>query len=127
MFASLFLMYRVIRIIRLCFCLALAGCATKALVPDVTIKGSAIQVEARPPGPSYSEISALRAVNGTEQCDVPAEEGTREGAMATLRNQAAQLGADYVMIFEEQGPHLEVICQVHAYIIKATAYKKTNR
>jgi hypothetical protein len=115
------------RLIRILLCLSLAGCATTALVPDVTLKGSAIQVEARPPGSGYSEISTLRAVNGTEQCDVPPEVGTREGAMATLRNQAAQLGADYVMIFEEQGPHLEVICQVHAYIIKATAYKKTNR
>ena len=110
---------------RLCFCLVLAGCATSALVPDVTLKGIAVQVESRPPGPGYTEIGPLRAVNGTEPCDMPPEVGTREGAMATLRNMAGQMGADYVMIFEEQGPHLEVICQVHAYVIKATGYKRT--
>jgi len=64
----------------------------------------------------------LRAVHGIG-CGFAGALGNREGAVARLRNQATQEGADFVLVTSEQAPHVEGECRHNEYVINATAYR----
>lgn len=49
--------------------------------------------------------------------------GTRENAIADLRNKAANIGADYVQITNEQDSYKSMSCETNLYKISAIAFK----
>lgn len=66
-------------------------------------------------------IARLRAVHGSG-CGFAGALGNREGAIATLLNQSAEVRADSVFITSERAPYSDGECRHNEYIIEGLAF-----
>jgi hypothetical protein len=96
-----------------------------ACAPAPTLTPAAVSVRISTAAPPQDEValSRLRAVHG-EGCGFGGLLGNRDGAMSRLRNQAAQIGADYVQIVHAVEPHVEGDCRKNEYVLDAIAYHR---
>jgi hypothetical protein len=79
-------------------CLLLAGACAHAPPAGVTEAGARVDVSKGDPPAGMTEMGAFEATDPLA-CTPDGRAGTEEAAMATLRNRAAELGADYVQVF----------------------------
>lgn len=103
--------------------LVLTGCTASqvAMRPD----SENVQVGNNPPGDGYTQLEPITAKHGGG-CGLYGSQGNFEGAMTILRNKAAERGADYVQIINQQGEHMTGLCLDRAYVIDGFAYKKSR-
>lgn len=100
---------------------ALLACGGATRIPPLTAKGKAVVVSPKLEPEGCKEIGPIQAEHGSG-CEPLGLEGAREGAEATLRNLAAEKGANYVRLTEEQRPHESPGCRTRTWILKGVAY-----
>jgi tetratricopeptide (TPR) repeat protein len=101
-----------------------AACAA----PMVILSQNATHVQIAPDLPLpdlYTEVGPLHAQDG-DGCGGFGTSGTYAGAVNTLRNQAATVGADMLRITSAIGPHLDGMCGDNSYKLDAIAYRSTD-
>lgn len=99
----------------------LAGCTAGAV--RLTPTATSVQVGSNSPESGYTQIGPISAKNGGG-CGLYGSQGTYAGAINSLRNQAAEMGADYVQIISQEGEHMIGLCLDRAYTIDGYAYKR---
>jgi hypothetical protein len=99
---------------------SIAACqsATPALSPE----GLAVQVSDHPAPPSARPLGPVTATSG-RGCGLSGEEGTRERALALLREEVASEGGDYVQITSMVTPHLENGCYANQIVLRGQAWR----
>ena len=97
------------------FC-SVAACAHTD-ISGVTEEGARVEVGRGDPMPGMTELGAFEAVD-PPACPSDGKAGTEEGAMASLRNRAGQLHADYVQIFRTDSDSCKRV------VIRAMAFKR---
>jgi hypothetical protein len=70
----------------------------------------------------YVRLGELSVTSG-KGCGVLGEGGSREGAEAMLKNEAARLGASYVQVTSFQPPRPNHQCIEHEYKLSGVAYR----
>ena len=100
--------------------LLIAVCSAAVAQTDV----SSVQVGSESPGNDYSQIGPITAKSGGG-CGLFGKKGTFQGAMTSLRKEAAEMGADYVQILQQEGEHMAGACLSRGYTIDGYAYKRT--
>lgn len=103
--------------------LVLGGCT--AGVVRLSPAATKVQVGSSSPGAGYTQVGAISAKNGGG-CGLYGSQGSYAGAMNDLRNQAADMGADYVQVISQEGEHMTGMCLDRAYTIDGYAYKKAT-
>lgn len=98
----------------------LHGCGTAAVVP-LTPEGEAVQVEKQPAPPGSRNLGPVDASNG-RGCGLFAARGSYDGAVADLRNRAAEVGGNYVQIETVTEPHDESGCTTGGYAIRGVVF-----
>ena len=111
---------RVISRVWLCVCVSLLGCAPAVLLTEPARN---VIVSREPPSAGAVHPGVVVGSHGAG-CGFGGLRGSRDGAMADLRNEAATLGANYVKILEEVEPHKEPGCLDNEYRIEGTAYRE---
>jgi hypothetical protein len=100
-----------------------AGCRHReeeedSAIPTMSVEARSIQVGKADPPPGSRELGAVAGEHDRSHGD-----GTYEGALASLRNQAAKLGADYVELISISEPHTRMPLMDGTFIIRGMAYK----
>lgn len=106
--------------------LSLSGCASIAKKVDLTPAGSKVIISQADPGPQFISIGAISVEHG-HGCGGYGKIGTLEGAYNSMKNKAAEMGADYVQIIHSEPPHnAHIFCYDDRYQLDGMAYKKKN-
>lgn len=79
------------------------GCSTEYLPVALTPDGQLVTVAETDPPAACDELGPVEGKHGT-QCNAFGRTGTRDGAVAVLRNAAGSRGANYVRIDRELQP-----------------------
>ena len=111
-----------------CFAsLLAAGLLVGCTASEVRMSPSSanVQVGRNSPGSEFTQLGPITAKDGGG-CGLFGSQGDYQGAMTTLRNKAAAMGADYVQILNQEGEHMTGICLDRSYVIDGFAYKKTD-
>jgi hypothetical protein len=105
-----------------CLATSTAGCRheeeEEPAVPAANDEARSIHVGKADPPPGSRELGAVAGMHDRSHGD-----GTYEGALALLRDEAAKLGADYVEIMEISEPHTRSPPMDGTFIIRGMAYK----
>jgi hypothetical protein len=96
-----------------------AACGGGDVAPLTPSAQSVSTGEAPPAGARY--IGAVRGSSGSG-CGVFGVKGSYEGALADLRNRAAELGGNFVKIENVIGPHDESGCHSSAFEIRGVLF-----
>ncbi|MBN1769984.1 MAG: DUF4156 domain-containing protein [Deltaproteobacteria bacterium] len=96
------------------------GCSTEYLPVALTPDGEDVVVAETDPPAACDELGPVDGKHGT-QCNAFGRTGTREGAVAVLRNAAGSRGANYVRIDREIAP--DVPHDNCLYTLRATAFR----
>ncbi|HEX2876366.1 MAG TPA: hypothetical protein VHP33_34170 [Polyangiaceae bacterium] len=81
-----------------------------------------VDVQRAAPPAGATRVKELRAVHGSG-CGFLGGLGNYDGALATLRNLAQEVGADYVQITATQEPYSDGQCRHNEYVLQAVAYR----
>lgn len=100
---------------------ALLACGGAVRIPALTAKGKQVTVSPNQQAEACKEIGPMKAEHGSG-CEPLGLEGAREGAEAELRNKAAEKGANYVRLTEEQRPHESPGCRTRTWTLTGIAY-----
>jgi hypothetical protein len=98
------------------------GCATAA-VPQVSGAAKNVQIRKSDPPSGYVEVAPISASHGGG-CGGFGELGTYEGALAMLKNTAAELRADYVRLDVATEPYMAPGCRVNEYVLRGVAFRR---
>jgi hypothetical protein len=96
------------------------GCAVAKPVA-VTPSGAAVEVGKGDPPHGAKELGPIEAIHG-HGCGGFGERGTYEGALAVLRNKAAEKGGDYVQIMTMDEPHSSGGCFDDDFVIRGMVF-----
>lgn len=93
--------------------------------PPLTPKALAVQVRKADPPPGSTDLGPITATDGFG-CGVLSSNGTYEGAVASLRRDAAKRGANYAEIVGIVEPHFTGDCDnntftIHAHLFRVSA------
>lgn len=103
--------------------LVLAGCAAS---PGALETGATkIRVAKADPPENYEELGPVSGSNGSG-CGGYGAQGSYEGAVTDLKNQAFKIGADFVQIMTVTEPHVRPFCFDNVYRISGNAYRKVG-
>ncbi len=107
------------RILSCLIILAIFGCVTPGALVELTEGGK--KVEARMPDapPGYIQLGPVFGRHGRD-----CERGVREEAIKDLRNNGAEMGADYIRIDSVLAPDPSRVCGYQEYTIRGVAFKK---
>jgi hypothetical protein len=89
--------------------LILGACGAKANVPPMSPQAQTVEVKKADAPPGATLIGPIEASHGSG-CGIYGRQGTFEGAMNALREEAAKKGADYVALITATEPHSERGC-----------------
>ena len=96
--------------------------ACQAAAPAVSPEGLAVQVSDHPAPPSARPLGPVTAVHG-RGCGLSGEHGSRDQALALLREEVASEGGDYVQITSVVTPHLENGCYANQIVLRGQAWR----
>ena len=96
------------------------GCSTEYLPVALTPDGELVTVAEVDPPAACAELGPVEGKHGT-QCNAFGRTGTRDGAVAVLRNAAGSRGATYVRIDRELAP--DVPHDNCLYTLRGTAFR----
>jgi hypothetical protein len=99
---------------------ALGGCTAGSV--HILPGSQHVEVGSVAPADGYLMVGPISAKHGGG-CGLYGSQGDFAGAMNTLRNQAAQMGATYVQIVSQRGEHMSGLCLDRAYVIDGLAYR----
>jgi hypothetical protein len=99
---------------------ALAAC--QAATPAVSPEGLTVQVSDHPAPPSARPLGPVTATHG-KGCGLSGEQGSREQALAILREEVASEGGDYVQITSVVTPHIENGCYANQIVVRGLAWR----
>ena len=106
-------------LLTLSFYVLVVGACAHAPPSGVTEAGARVDVGKGDPPAGMTELGAFEASDPLA-CAADGKAGTEEGALAELRNRAAQLGANYVQIFRTDTD------QCGRVVIRAMAFKRAG-
>src|SRR5690606_16748028 len=95
-----------------------------AAIPTLTDGGRAIQTGTRDATHGLEEVGPIEVSNGSG-CGGFGRKGSYEGAYAMLRNRAAEMGATYVKITQQEAPYADGSCMHNEFTIRGIAYRAT--
>ncbi len=98
----------------------LAAC--QAAAPAVSPEGRAVQVSEHPAPFSARPLGPVTATSG-KGCGLSGEQGSRERAVALLREEVASEGGDYVQITSVVTPHVENGCYRNQFVLRGQAWR----
>jgi hypothetical protein len=101
---------------------ALSGCGVAASVPPVSATAAKVNVVKSDPPAGAQLIGPVEGTHGSG-CGMYGRKGTFEGALATLREEAARKGANYVTLVMVTEPHSENGCFDQEFRVRGMAYK----
>jgi hypothetical protein len=106
------------------FVLAVAAAvsACQAAAPAVSPEGLAVQVSDRPAPFIAKPLGPVTATSG-HGCGLSGEQGSREKAVAILREEVASEGGDYVQITSVVTPHIENGCYADQIVVRGLAWR----
>lgn len=114
---------RVIKLVAYSVMLTLVGCAS-APVLTVTEKAKHVKVGKSDPTDNFESIGSVTGIDG-KSCGKFGYEGTYDRAIKILKNEAANMGGDYVQIFTITEPHIShEMCFDNQYKITGMVFKK---
>jgi len=90
--------------------------------PPQSAAARSIQLSEQPPPSGYVRLRELAVTSG-KGCGVLGVPGSREGAEALLRDEAAKLGARYVQVTSFEGPRPNHQCLEHEHKLGGVAYR----
>jgi len=96
-------------------------CGACAPTIQLTTTAHGVVVAHQPPPASSRNLGLVIATHGNG-CGFVGLRGTEEGALALLKNKAADMGADYVQIEKMIAPHRGPGCLHNEYRIEGTSY-----
>jgi len=99
------------------------GVACNSPVPAQSAAARNVVVSDEPAPSSYVRLKELSVKSGSG-CGVLGKAGSREGAEAQLREDAAKLGASYVQLTRAQAPRPNHQCLEHEHQLSGVAYAK---
>jgi len=91
-------------------------------VPPQSAAARGVVLSEQPPPNPYVRLRELSVKSG-KGCGVLGEPGSREGAEALMRNEAAKLGARYVQLTSFEAPRPNHQCLEHEYQLRGVAYR----
>ena len=98
----------------------LGGC--NPAPPPLSPKAMAVQVLKADPPPGSTDLGAITAYDGIG-CGPLSDDGTFEGALARIRNDAAARGGNYVEMVAITEPHFQDNCQNHTFTIVGRLFR----
>lgn len=101
--------------------LSLFACGVRLPAEPTTPEGLAVDIGEDDAPRGLYEIGPIEVQHG-RGCGMYGRRGTYEGAYALLRNEAARMGATYVKITEQIGPHGVEGCFVNGFVIRGILY-----
>jgi len=103
----------------------LVGCSMSPLSVEVSPEAKNIQVTNSKPIGNYELIAPISVSNG-KGCRDFGYLGTKEDAIATLKNKTSEIRGDYAQITAITKPHLDGGCYDNRYTIMALVYRKNS-
>ena len=113
---------RIARTALLCALSIAAIAACQAATPAVSPEGLAVQVSDHPAPPTARPLGPVTATHG-RGCGLSGEQGSRDQALALLREEVASEGGDYVQITSVVTPHLENGCYANQIVLRGQAWR----
>lgn len=101
----------------------LAGCTASA--PQIKGGNNAVRVAKSDPGPGYIELGPVSGEHGGG-CGLYGVRGTYDGATAIVKNQALEMGGDYVQIVDVAPPHMAGVCRVNTFRVSGTVFRRKD-
>lgn len=101
-------------------------CGACAPTIQLTTTAHGVIVAHQPPPANSQNLGLVIAAHGNG-CGFNCLRGTEEGALALLKNKAADMGADYVQIEKMVAPHRGRGCLHNEYRIEGTSYVQIVR
>jgi hypothetical protein len=102
--------------------LAVTACGGMAPLPPTAARAADVAIGKADPPPGAADLGPIEAAHG-DGCGGFGETGTFEGAMITLRNEAAARGANYVALVATMSPHLAGGCFDNRFVLQGIAYR----
>jgi hypothetical protein len=96
--------------------------ACNAGPPPLSPKAMAVQVLKADPPPGSTDLGAITAYDGIG-CGPLSDDGTFDGALARIRNDAAARGGNYVEMVAIIEPHFQDNCQNHTFTIVGRLFR----
>ncbi len=103
-------------------CLALIHSACGGNPPPQSAAARGVVLSEQAPPSGYVRVRELRVTSG-KGCGVLGQAGSREGAEALLRDEAAKLGASYVQVTRFVPPPPNHQCLEHEHELRGVAYR----
>jgi len=104
---------------------ALTACFATANVTELTEGGQKVRTSEKEPPAGYVELEKVTGTHG-KGCGRMGVSGTHEGALNALKNAAAELGADFVRIDEDEPPHHTPQCFINEYKLSGMAFRLSD-
>jgi hypothetical protein len=100
----------------------LSACNGVAAVPPTSPRAQQVRVEEYDPPASATALGELRVTHG-QGCSFTGDRGTREGAMALLREAAAERGANFVKLTKVVEPYSGHDCYHREFKAEGLSYR----